>query len=245
MRIETKMKTIGLAGVMALAVLSAAADPVLSANSLGVQKVTLTTKNAVIAVQWSACGTGGDISVQDIVKTANLSVGDQLMVYDCETMRYASTFALEEQDGQRQWVRTDAGGVGPVTLSRGNALLLSRVSAGAVDVYLHGQAEAAEVGPKPTIAVGTRENPKYTLLASPMAGDEPIALDDRLFSGEVGASDTVWVPGSVERYWQKGASGSAFGKKGWGGDVTPVTVAPGTGFWYVSRGGSPTVNWGN
>ena len=219
------------------------ADPIMSANTFGVQKVRITAKNTVIGVPWTDCVTGGDISVQDIVKTANLSVGDQLMVYGSEAGKYTATFMLQEDGGVRSWVRTDLGGSETVTLARGKALLLSRVSDVAVDIYLHGQAETAAVGEIPVIAVGTDSEPKFTLIAPPMVGNVALELDDNVFVEGVGKNDTVWVPNSVERYWQTGSNKNAFGKKSWSGTVTPITIAPGTGFWYVSRGGSPTVKW--
>ena len=118
------------------------------------------------------------------------------------------------------------------------------------DLYLYGQDSMATA--TSTIAVGTSTSPAYSLLASPntVAAD----LNAKNFSGTRNAADEIRVPRhnlpdliytfkdgqgwGTSTSVQIGTTGRY--KKVW---TAGCTIPAGTGFWYVSKGGSGTITW--
>ena len=238
--------------------LSVFADTVESSTTFGVLKVDVAagTKNLVIAVPWEAAGatgeTAGKVYVKDLVKTSNLTAGDQIFVFDGQN--YSKAFILKEEDGVKSWVGqkmegdiTAAAGTDTDTISRGLAIGFSYATApaAATSIYLYGQytTDAASA----TIAAGSSSTPTYTLVAP--TGTTTVTLDTTtLGSFTPNAADTVYIPGkgsysyvsekgfgSVSDVWNGGESKfiSTF---------TAATVPAGTGYWYISRGGSGTIS---
>ena len=97
------------------------------------------------------------------------------------------------------------------------------------------------------VTAGTAEAPVWNLVAN--AGDAPFALNPAATG--VGASDEIYLvsEGAPTKYTLKnGVWGSIVVQTVDGRTVrrwtaADVTISKGTGFWYVSKGGSPTFNW--
>ncbi|MCQ2391579.1 MAG: hypothetical protein MJ240_09160 [Kiritimatiellae bacterium] len=234
-----------------------------SFNTLSVLKVLSPSTNTIVAVPWAAFSTNANaaIEVSRLVCPDGLSDGDVLHVPSADG---AQAWRLES----RRWVPvltasskgvTQSGSADSVVLPRGAAFWLVRrrprdAQGAPIPFYLCGQ--RASVSVRPQFSRGSTSAPVFHLLANPSARATDInALD---WEG-VGANDTIVIP-----------SGSAGGAEtvlirrdgGWGfwdaravwdptrrkykiqqTYVTEVQVPAGTGFWYVSRGGLPALEW--
>lgn len=225
-----------------------------STNICGWMKVTSDLTNTIVGVPWVEVNGAADaaVKVANLVKTDDLTKGDKLYFYQDGTW-FAWTL------GDKGWAADTTVTVSGVAVSepagdqavaRGQALILER-QATAKPFYLYGQYSAAAV-PAQTAAQGSTAKPAYTLMASPKV--EAFDLNAGKITG-AGADDTIVVPlngGASTIYRLKdGVWGSdvkttveLFGKKVTKLVFTPATALPaGTGFWYVSVGGEPTIAW--
>ena len=225
-----------------------------TSNICGWMKVTSELNNTIIGVPWVEVNGQNDaaVKVANLVKTDNLTAGDKLYFYQSGTW-YAWTL------GANGWEAATTVTVDGVTAStpaadqgiaRGQALVLERQST-TNPFYLYGQYTATAVAPQ-TLTAGTVAQPVYTLVASP----KPETFD--LNGGKitnVGADDTIVVPqngGASTIYalkdgvwgYNKKVTTTFFGKQVTKSEWTVAEPLPaGTGFWYISRGGTPTIAW--
>lgn len=239
-----------------------------SSNTFGILRVTIPQgqQNTVIAAPWCDAGATGDaqkaIKVKDIVKTANLTPattadnGDKLYVFNGN--EYSAAFQLQTVEGEVQWVGISINGASAGTdetsIQRGQAIVLAlnAAPAEAKDIYLYGQ--YTSVGASTTIATGSAETPAYTLVA-PIGVESDVTLNSTWLTAqtelEPAIGDQVFIPG---KGFYPFATGKGFGvtKPGafdsntgtWGQPTfDAATVPTGTGFWYISKGGSGTINF--
>lgn len=253
------MKLRLMMGVCALAAATALGADVMGRNVCGLMNVPSGAKVTMIAVPWVTVGGEADaMKVADLVKTDTLSVGDELYYYDGATY-----FSWKLQGNVLQgnvWTpaattKEDAKG-NPVTiqapdasyaLPRGKGLFLVRQNA-TKEIWLYGQHSTAQVSVD--VAAGTAGTPAYTMIANPNAEAYDLnakgvggAAGDQILLGDGGTTlytrtETAWTRktdvtktiNGVDRTFKMDTADG-------------VVIPAGTGAWYVSKGGSPTIVW--
>lgn len=249
------MKLRLMMGVCALAAATALGADVMGRNVCGLMNVPSGAKVTMIAVPWVTVGGSADaMEVANLVKTDTLSAGDELYYYDGSVYRcwrlsvdrkwQPATVALKDAQGNDLSVQTpDAS----YALPRGKGLFLVRQDA-TKEIWLYGQHSTAPISV--AVAAGTAGTPAYTMIANPNAEAYDLntkgvggAAGDQILLGDGGTTlytrtETAWTRktdvtktiGGVARTFKK--------------DTTEGVVIPaGTGAWYVSKGGSPTIAW--
>lgn len=237
----------------------------LSENTLGLLRVDSKTKATIVAVPWVKLSenSSSSISVADVVMTAGLTNGDKLYAYPAGARSNSAAYQVWTlsngawtpvttyvQAGTGSTTQNQAGEAVSTYLPRGSAFWLERQNAN-TPFYLYGQ-YASETVAAPTISVGTASAPVHTLLANPKL--TAVSLNSLTWQN-VNAADTIILPSNSSSGAQTKLT---YENSSWGfwkttkenGELrntreTNITIPVGTGFWYVSRGGSPTINWGN
>lgn len=231
------MKTI--LSALAIAAASSALAAVTSSNTFGILRVDSTAAQTIVSVPWLASG-GGNINVADVIKTANLNNGDKLYYYNTGTTTYR---VWELTDGSwREAVPAGESATVSPTLARGNAIILERFAPQGGSIapcfYLYGQ--YTDTNPSvECVANG------YTLLA-PTGLNRDCDLNDPnccSFEG-VNENDMIYIPNANGVYSIYEYDNGKWGmwKKNF---VVGATIPVGSGAWYVSKGGSPTITWKN
>ena len=252
-----KVKTLAcLCALAAIPAFGTGTIAVESANTFGVLKVNCSAKKVIIATPWVECLTAGSIKVTNLVMTANLTAGDAIIVYAGGAFK---GWQLTAGKAWEPYAVADAGGTVTVgdasseAIARGLAFwfIKSDYTSGSYDLYLYGQDTSASA--TSSIAQGSSGTPAYSLVASPKTTDANLNA-----TGVVGftpnAADEIHVPptgGKLLDTVYNYKSGS-----GWGTDVivsvggrnkkqwqAGCTIPAGTGFWYVSKGGTGTISW--
>ncbi len=251
-----KMKVKTLACLCALAAIPAfGAEAVTSANTFGVLKVNCSAKKVIIATPWVECLTAGNVKVTDLVMTDNLAEGDAIIVYSGGAFRGWQLTAGKEWDA---YAVSDAGGTvtagdaASAAIARGKAFWFVKASySEPYDLYLYGQDTTAAA--TSSVTAGTSGSPAYSLVASPktteanlnsVSGLTPNTADeiriprdnlpDVIYTYKTGTGENGGWGTSV-----KTQVGSVY-KKVW---TKGCSIPAGTGFWYVSKGGSGTISW--
>ena len=247
------MKVKTLACLCALAAVPAFGTvAVTSTNTFGVLKVTCSAQKVIIATPWVECLTADNVKVTDLVMTSGLATGDAILVH-----QGGNNFRCWAISGG-EWVATtvvltnavvDSGNPASAAIARGKAFWFVKANySEPYDLYLYGQDTTA--GATSTIAPGSSGTPAYSLLASPntVAAD----LNAKNFSGTRNAADEIRVPRhNLPDLIYTFKDGQGWGtstkvqvgtiyKKMW---QVGCTIPAGTGFWYVSKGGSGTITW--
>ena len=107
MKSKTKIGTCAGAVVLCLLsfVLSVAADDSRLGSMIGVTEIKSTSRQTVFAVSYAELGgTAGGISVSNLVKTTNLTVGDQLAVFNGKDY---DTWLLRESGTVKFWAKNE------------------------------------------------------------------------------------------------------------------------------------------
>lgn len=225
-----------------------------TSNVCGLLKITSDLNNTIIGVPWVEVGTGADVKVAKLVKTDNLAEGDMLYYYQNGTW---NAWTL----GAQGWGRNTTVKVDGITVAapqeaqgvaRGKALILERKGDVTKPFYLYGQF-TSDAAAAQTITAGTASAPSYTLLASPKVeafdfnAEGKIVnpgVNDQIIIPKNGGDNTILTLQDGKWGYRKATTAKKFGKT-----VTTYTwtqadaLAAGTGFWYVSKGGTPTFNW--
>lgn len=158
-----------------------------SANVFGVMKVSGSCRRYILPTPWCDFQPGVDapIVASNLLKTANLEVGDFLHLFDEDGNIYNS-WQLEDTDGLKSWKEikqvtmmgesTDSPSVSGKTSPQGYGFMLIRATMNesatgdASDFFLYGQVGTNGVVKGTTIpAVGTAEVPLMRLIACPKA----------------------------------------------------------------------------
>ena len=236
------MKKLLTIAVCASAVAAFATDVPVSLGEVGVTAVSSSTTNTVIAVSYTDLASAGNITASNLVKTANLAVGDRLYVYDSGDFK---AFELALSGGVKYWQ-----GTATVEPKDGIASLVAATSADGVRVavgtgvwlvrgsgwdgnpftfYIYGKpynslAPVTVSGGSALVGNPTQVSKAPTFTSGPTNGDQMIVP----YATKTGTQ--IW------RY-----------KSGYGWYVKPSDPKPtapaipaGTGFWYV---GTATFNW--
>lgn len=210
--------------------------------------------------------------IDHLVNPRNLQSGDFLLAVT-STVSYAAWLLQPvpgAEKGELEWVPIDsvlkdstgdtiyAGNDGGGVVSRGLGIWLIRQApvegAGAKPFYLNGQ--WTDAPGSVTIKAGAEQEPLCTLVANPNVA-QSVDINDLTWSG-VYAKDTVVIPTdkTTTRYcmWDSSKGKWYYAKVTktvkWGQTIAKteyvydgLTLPAGTGFWYVSRGGTPTIEW--
>ena len=213
-----------------------------------------------------------DVRVDRLVSPRNLVAGDLLLVPTSE-VSYAAWSLVESDaaNGAMAWepiataelfasnIATNRNPLiknndGEASIARGYGMWLIRQDP-TKPFYLYGQ--WAKGGKSVTVEQGTATVPAYTMLADPLLREVDINTD--LVWEDVNTADSVVITtdanttlnckwDSASRKWyhvelQKITKGSITVSKSVKVYDSGMTVPAGAGFWYVSRGGAPTVTF--
>ncbi|MBO7686691.1 MAG: hypothetical protein J6V72_09915 [Kiritimatiellae bacterium] len=235
-----------------------AADYVGDNPVYGVLGVTDTAcSNTVVGVPWVSA-TGEDISLSNLVSAASLEANDILYLYDTATGQWCGYQLLAS--GVWDPLTTVKGNtiVNPPpadekALARGTGMILQRAH-NANPIYLCGRVGTGSA--TSSITAGTSpSNTVQTLFAN--AGASDLNLNTAGVVG--GTGDRIIVPqngGTSIQYEYKNNKWGRYTKQ----SVTKTigsrtitlnqdvwtegcTIPAGTGAWYMSAGGSPTITW--
>ncbi len=240
----------------------ATSGSVAATNQFGLLKVTSASTNTIIAAPWVALGANVEnpaaMNVAKLVKTTNLTAGDQLILFDgtdySSWVLNAERTAWEAQnvmDTSKPDVVRYPAGAANATLARGQGIWLVRKNptdgGTPIPFYLYGQYTSAQAST--TVAAG-----KTMLLANPNPG----ASFNLNSITPADSDDKVIVTGSAM------PKVYTYSDSAWGYDKTTVTeshgetvqtktrvtnendIGAGSGFWYKKSGTSSnatTVNW--
>ncbi len=241
------------------------ANEITSSNVLGILPVTSSAKRTIVAVPWCAMSATDNAAIQvsNVVKTANLTVGDMLH-YVNGNGNYLSWRLANGAGDVKYWESVNIATEGGFTVSpnahdqavsRGNCIVLIRQYPGTKEnpntFYLYGQV-GTSASVETSVVAGTAETPAYTLIGAPTAADW--SVNGITWSG-VGENDMICI--TLENGFQKFLT---FKNEKWGSmepaydDVNKIQISDewteysasipaGHGAWYVSKGGSPKITW--
>ena len=257
---------------LAFFALAAGAADVFSSNTFAVMEVSSSSTHTIIAIPWTAYTLTGsqerDIRVDHLVSPRNLTVGDLILV-PTSGVSYAA-WALAEADGAggaKTWepiataellasnIATNKNPLikdngGDAIIARGYGMWLIRQDP-TKPFYVYGQ--WATGGKSVTVEQGTATVPAYTMLGDPLlrevdinalkwenvgAGDSVIITTDASATKNCTWDGSKWYHVVVTKTTKFGRTVASSTKVYEG-----LTVPAGAGFWYVSRGGAPTVTF--
>ena len=224
---------------IAVAVTAVAEEKVVA--TVGVTAITSTNQHTIVSVPYTELGTGGNICVSNIIKTANLDVGD--IVYVFSGNQYKGWILAENGDHVKYWntltgVNKDGVTVvtpaGDETMVAGTAIWLVKGTApsSAFTFYVYGN--AYESAPTTQIAVGNN------LVANPCQ-----ATANFVFANAT-AGDIITVPNDSSAPTVYTFNGQKWYTKGSSRFAAPVEGQPslgaGHGFWYKAQTAG-TMTW--
>ena len=248
------MKLRLMIGWCALAATVALGADVTGKNVCGLMNVPSNAEVTMIAVPWVTVGGSADaMKVANLVKTDTLSENDELYYYANGTYyRWLlksgvwTPTATTKEDAKGNSVTIEAPDPS-YALPRGTGLFLVRKDA-TKEIWLYGQHNTAQVSV--TVVAGTAATPAYTMIANPNTEAYDLnaksvggAAGDQILLGDGGTTlytrtETAWTRKTDVKMTIKGV------ERTFKTDTTDKVVIPaGTGAWYVSKGGSPTIAW--
>lgn len=236
-----------------------------SSNVFGVLRVDSTLTRTLLAVPWCDVSAveNSAITVSSIVKTTNLTPGDTLHALNDDRTVFNSWELTEGAGGNLVWqsvnqvstngVVTTTASASDVHSARGNGLIIIRQHPNQ-PFYIYGQVgNTASV--TTTILGGSTEEPAHNLIAPPC--DHDVHLTDAEWTGSIGENDEIYIPkpnglytilrykNGVWKYSKRTAHPVVPGAVVTSWVEFTDSIPAGTGFWYISYGGSPTITWNN
>lgn len=219
-----------------------------SENTIGVLAVTNAPATTIIGVPWESLESG-EIKVSELVRTENLSVGDQITVYG-DDGKYKAWRLDEDKEWEQMPTSTTSGTQNPgeatgIRISRGKGVWLTRKNP-EEPIYLMGQTAAAAAEPTPVEVPEEAGKEAWTLVASPKV--EPVNVADVASQGDIIRMPTAGAPkdfkykngswGYTEYYVD--AKGITRSRR-----VESATIPAGRGFWYINKSTDPDkkINW--
>ncbi len=245
-----KLRSIMCVGAIALAASALATDALTDSKTLGWMRVDSTLPVTAVGVPWTDVGNpANNVKVADLVKTDNLTAGDNLYVYNNGTWTFytLSGGAWVAGTTANSSVTATAGDPSTATIARGQALYLERQNpTSPAYFYVYGAVGSA-------IATSTLTGATKYLVASPKA--TAFTPTSGNIAGATAKArrvqgDQILVPlagGATRTYtyiggkWGHDVSGSRVEEGGTG--YQPIQL--GTGFWYItaSAENSITITW--
>lgn len=224
---------------IAVAVTAVAAEKVVA--TVGVTAITSSKQHTIVSVPYTELGTGGNICVSNIIKTANLDVGD--IVYVFSGNQYKGWILAENGDNVKYWnafTGVDKNGVAVVTpagnetMVAGTAIWLVKKTAPANPFTFYVYGNAYDSVPQTQIAVGNN------LVANPCQ-----ATANFVFANAT-AGDIITVPNDSNAPTVYTYTGSEWYRKGESRFSAPIAGKPsleaGHGFWYKAQTAG-TMTW--
>ena len=244
------MKKLLSIAVCASAVAASAADVPVTLGQVGVTAITSSTTNTIVAVSYTDLASDGNITASNLVKTANLTVGDHLYVYKGNNSMDA--FELDVAGGVKYWkpssvVSPMADGVSisasssadSVTVPVGSGVWLVRGSGytgGSFTFYIYGKPAspaAVSVTAETSALVGnpTQTDKAPTFTVGPNNNDKILVPHNGSATGM-----RTWTYSSTKKlWWYKEGGNRTF-------QAAAPTIPAGSGFWYAAAG-AVTFNW--
>lgn len=236
------MNKFALFSCLSLLTVAAVAETIeINVGSVGVTAITSSLKNTIVAVSFADLEEGGAIKVADLVKTDNLTEGDQLAIFNG-----GSTYDTWTLLGGA-WVKNDRtytvgadglvageGAAADVTTKAvGTGFWLCRKNqpSGQFTFYTYGKPVDTKTS---TIQANT-----VTLVGNPT--QQNVNLNDAgKVEGARFADYIMTIEDGVPQYYMY--NGSGWGRNSDSGVVTLPAVAPGHGFWIQTKANA-TINW--
>jgi len=248
-----------------------------SANVFGLLPVTSSLSKTPIAVCFGAVAgqavasgnatnivaVDSQIAVSNIIKTATLSVNDELYVWDKENSRYNVYKLTSGGDGVKYWAPQTSYTIGAngetsntaidsaiATQKWGQAVWLYRQDT-ASNIYLFGQVHSSAATQTvvtagdnligaPTAAAFDLNSIAWTgVNASTVSGNDISEVGDiiRVIRKDSGKTTDYYYDGTAWGYRSVTVDGNGFPAYSW--TTSGCRVPAGTGFWYVRKAGSP------
>lgn len=244
-----KLRSIMCVGAVAMVSAAFATDVLTDSKTLGWMRVDSTLPITAVGVPWTDVGDpASNVKVADLVKTDNLTDGDNLYVYNNGTWTFytLSSGAWVAGTTANSSITATAGTPSTATIERGQALYLER-SSYSDPFYVYGAVGSA-------IATTTLTGATKYLVASPKATafvPQTSAISGATAKSRTAAGDQIVVPlegGATRTYtlvsgkWGY-VNGSGVRVKE--GDDGYLPIQLGTGFWYTtsSAANSITITW--
>ena len=230
-------------GILCASTCAAVASIEQVVSTIEVRAVNSGLTNTVVAVPGIDLASDGAVAISNLVKTTNLAEGDRLVAFTND--KYESWVL----NASKVWVKNSKlitiDGSGAVsegegtasdlmTLGVGSGIWLSRVASGtSAPFYVYARQPSTT---NSTVAAGsaalvgnpTIQNKSPTITG--MANKDQIMIPKDKFPEIYTYSDGKWKWIDSSDKIQESA--------------TPPSITAGTGFWYVSKGGSNvTINW--
>ena len=235
-----KLRSMMFVGAAALTTAALATD-VLTDKTLGWMRVDSTLPITAVGVPWTDVGNpANNVKVADLVKTDNLTDGDNLYVYNNGTWTFytLSSGAWVAGTTANSSITATAGNPSEATIARGQALYLERQNPTTPGYFYVYGADGSEIT-STTLSGAT----KY-LVASPKAA--AFTVTSAKISG-ASNKDVIQVPltGGTSRIYQYFKTKNKWRCNGKWEDETGYEEIPlGTGFWYIaSSTDAVTVTW--
>ena len=249
------MKKLLSIAVCASAVAAFATDTEIPLGDIGVTAITSDLTNTIVGVSYKELGDGdGNITISNIVKTANLTAGDLLHVFK-DASNYETYALTEGAGGVLYWNKTlnytinqygdlvpdsSSSAASIETLGPGAGFWLVRKGwdgAAAFNFYIDGKPVTAAV--ETQLTAGTA-----ALVGNPTRTAQVPTITTPAVGDVIQIPDSANAALRVTKY--------KYTTSGWktkkGGNVTYVLplIQPGMGFWYIPvTGNAPKITWSN
>ena len=226
-------------------------------HTVGVLKVNSSTAYTILAVPWKSFH-DTDVNVAELVHAASLNEDDMLSAYDnegnLESWRVSNGVwvKMTEVQGQQVVTSDDPANFG---VARGKGVWLKR-SDTSKPIYLMGM-PTSDPATNTLAAATDAKTPSWNLLASPKF--ETVNIATGAFKDNTGDEIIVPTAGTPMHYTYKnnawgypGATTTEVKTLPNGTKVNVIKtehktgdtmIAPGTGFWYLNKGGQKTIEW--
>ena len=243
-----KLRSIMCVGAVALTAAAFATD-VLEDKTLGWMKVESTNTVTAVGVPWvDVADTNSAVKVADLVKTDNLTNGDNLYVYDNGTWTFytLSGGAWVAGTTANSSITATAGNPSEATIARGQAMYLERSNPTVPGFFYVYGAVGSAIQPQ-TLTANSKN-----LVASPKAAAFVISttsIENATAKAKGQKGDQIVVPleGGASRVYTLVNGAWGYTDSTTGTRMTSAadcTVPLGTGFWYNTAAGStPTIKW--
>lgn len=234
--------------ILSIAVASLAVAAVADSFSpqIGVTTLDLNQKNNIIPVQFTSLAGTGEVTADALVCTNNIPVGSHLYVYQ----NGYSAWTLANNGWVAYDSVTEADGISAgvpavdQSLPVGTGIWLSFASApvSAVTVSFYGKVAS---NTNSVIAAGASDNPVSTLVCNPTSSG--VSLAGKFGTGKVvpakGDKITLLGESTYSGYYSYNGSDWKYVAADNTITVQTPTIPAYGGFWYLSKGGSGTINW--
>lgn len=237
-----------LAVSMAGSVAHADAVATVDSSNLGVVKVALESgAEPAVGVPYTTAG-GESVTVASLVATG-VAAGDQISVWDKNIAGYyVWEYTSTGWEGATRTDNTETPSASTYTVAPGVAVWYKPAAKGSIVIAGNVPATCSS-----TPTAGSASAPKFSLLANPFptavkltkiagtAGDQIVSLDSKksyTYGTPSGASASSWCTNG----WTTVTVGGKTNRQATLCDASADTIS-GEGFWYISKGGNPTIDW--